>query len=950
MAVTRSANWLSQMRVDVPHLRSLESAINGDFDILAGRALAGDKPLVVRGFALSGVAAGGPASLLQLVTADGILFNRLANESGTFLWVPADRAPELLNPTTNGTIDGGWTVSATNYVGIEFVRNADPTTTDIVQFRDADTQLETPRQVPLARTLDYRIQISTLPFSAQPSIVPVATVQLNSTGFIVGVADARPLMFRLGSGGDLPSRSSFFSAWTRKESFGTINNTLFQGGDKSISNLKDWQDAIMTRMWETGGGEFWYSATADRNVTLITYGSPLPSGEYFAWNSGTSTLSWQGLRLLFDNSTAYNADIVDGSVVLNPGEAMYVDVDRTQFYAPAWVTSTSYIIGDLAVNGGDTYEATQAGTSAAGPSGVGSAITDGSVIWKYVGPGTAGGLVPSKGALATLGTGSPPGSRWIIAWRRAGQIFVRGWRYPVGTLFTPATTTAQGLSKISRDYAGVDHVGLSALNDPVVLSDRGGTINVPINTQRGLTLLGSNSLALYAATGSTLGTLDFQTCALVGDVPGILTGIGIIGRGQNRAGVLGYTGVNSVGLPTAFNGNTTIGVGGWDRDGVGAGVAGISGSNAQANIELLAALGWGIGVYGAGDDTAPGLSGRGGYGVFGRGGANGGSGVYGFGSTAAGPSLGTFESHSLRGLGGQFRGGFVGANGVVGFAGDTSNPGFMGSDTYTNVGIIGIGGGTLGTQYAGIGVLAIGANVEGSFGLIVRSGFDGVTAHNTNGARFDSSGTGTAIIAQGSSSGTGISVYGGIVGITATSTFGEAVVGVSAGDNNGVRGQANSILHTVAGVYAKNIASGPALICDGVGGAGYATYVATNPAKTDQLVANSQYGLNVCKAWGTVAISTGTPTFMDGANISSTFSFSGNYLKVSFAGTATMSNALYSVTVTPTATTVGSSTTRYGVCGVQPTYFLVYALDNSGTEINLSSGTAQFSFQVFARQ
>lgn len=515
MAVTRQANLLSQQRLDIPHLRALESSVASDFDVLAGRAWGGQGQLVVRGFTLGNIAVNTPAVSLQLATADGIAFNSQATEAGTMLWVPADRAVETLNPVSNSKIDGGWTPSATNYVGIDFVRATDATTTDLVQFLDAVTKLETPKQVPLARTLDYRIVIGTVPFSGQPNLVPIAKVTLNGSSQVTAVEDARPLMFRLGIGGDSPNKYGFFGGWTRKENFGTLDSTLFTGGDKGIGGLKAWQDAVMTRLWEVGGGEFWYSATADRNVHMVTAGVAMPNGDYWTWTLGTQTLQWQGIMLLFDNSTAYRADVNNGSISpLLPGECLYVDLDRTKFYVPAWLISTGYVVGDLVVNGGNAYECTVAGTSAGagGPTGTGGAIVDGTVTWKYVGPGQAGGLTMQKGALLTLGPGVTPGSRWILAWRRGSDVFSRDWRYPVGTLFVPATTLAQGVVKISRDYTGLDTPGVSALNDPIALSDRGGLITVPAVGNVGLRIkrfdAGADIIRWDTAAGVRLGYIS----------------------------------------------------------------------------------------------------------------------------------------------------------------------------------------------------------------------------------------------------------------------------------------------------------------------------------------------------------------------------------------------------------------------------------------------------------
>lgn len=54
----------------------------------------------------------------------------------------------------------------------------------------------------------------------------------------------------------------------------------------------------------------------------------------------------------------------------------------------AWAASTAYAVGAKVTNGGKAYQATVAGTSAAsgGPTGIASAITDGTVTWKYINP------------------------------------------------------------------------------------------------------------------------------------------------------------------------------------------------------------------------------------------------------------------------------------------------------------------------------------------------------------------------------------------------------------------------------------------------------------------------------------------------------------------------------------------------------------------------------------
>lgn len=68
----------------------------------------------------------------------------------------------------------------------------------------------------------------------------------------------------------------------------------------------------------------------------------------------------------------------DGSTVHAQG--------TVSFATTAWAASTSYIVGQKVSNGGQVYNCTTAGTSAAsgGPTGTGTSITDGNATWAYV--------------------------------------------------------------------------------------------------------------------------------------------------------------------------------------------------------------------------------------------------------------------------------------------------------------------------------------------------------------------------------------------------------------------------------------------------------------------------------------------------------------------------------------------------------------------------------------
>lgn len=368
MSVLRQSNWLGQGRVDVSHLRMIDSSVAADFDVVVGRGIAGGKALIARGFSLTNITAGTLASNVQLIAADGIVYNVNASESGSFLWIPSDRPVEQLS-SSNSKVTGSFTANTVNYVGIDFKRTANGLTTDLVQFIDPITEAENGRNVPLGRTLDYVIFITTVPFSASPNVTPIAKITTDINNAVVSVTDARPMMFRLGSGGDFPNSQNSYP-WP----FGRQENTVatsFTGGDKSILSNKDWFDALMTRVWELGGGENWYSPTADRNVQLIRRPSPavFSTGDNFEISSGN--LHWQGLRIAFDNSNTasvfYN-DIADSSTddanlnLMIDGCCWYVDIDRT------------------------------ANRSS----------------------GTA--LVMKRTQLQTLSAPTTPGSRWVVAW------------------------------------------------------------------------------------------------------------------------------------------------------------------------------------------------------------------------------------------------------------------------------------------------------------------------------------------------------------------------------------------------------------------------------------------------------------------------------------------------------------------------------------------------------
>lgn len=484
MAIIRQQNWLGQQRVDVPDLRSIESGVAADFDILSGKILSGRVPLVVRGFSIptTGVS-GSPADSLQLTVASGLLMHFGASEAGTLFSTNDSAAAEVLS-STNPKVSGAFTANSTNYIGLDFQRSSDSTTTDLKQFLDANTLEEVAKSVPTARTLNYRILISTQPFSVNTNICPIAKVVTNSSNAVTSVTDSRQLMFRLGNGGDNPNASSSFS-WvdsTRKENPityipPTSSVSPFTGGDKEILSLKQWMDAIMSRLWEIGSGSYWYSPTARDNVK-VAFGTPVipATGDNFEWNAGTNTLTWQSLSVMFENSVGYFNTIQNGSAVLSAnGQCLYVDLVR------------------------ETNGAT---------------------------------LVPAVALLTALGTPNIPGSRFIFAWRLNNEIQIRDRAYEVGRSFPVATTTTLGVVKLNQTAGAPSAPVVTSImsNGQVEVTASGGNSHAFKGTSNG------SGPAFLGIGGTTGAGGDFKGGSSSGDgAIGEATGSGksLLARGTS---------------------------------------------------------------------------------------------------------------------------------------------------------------------------------------------------------------------------------------------------------------------------------------------------------------------------------------------------------------------------------------------------------------------------------
>ena len=769
MAVNRSFNFLGQARIDTPHMRSLESAICADFDLLAGQVMAGSRPLIITGFDLVTTGAvGSVATTLQLNVAGGILFHPNGSEAGTFFSVAEGTAVEVLSGT-NPLIDGSFTPNQVNFIGLDLCRAADDTTSDLVEFLDANTLTETPLTVPLGRTLSYRIIIGITDFSSDSTIMPIAKVTTDAGNVITLIEDARYMMFRLGSGGTVPDdQYSYTWSQNRHEPTNNLAGAKFQGGDKAITSQKDFFDALMTRLWELGGGEYWYSPTSDRDMKLVL-GQPVlaVNSDNFCWlpAPGPQTIAWSGLVVAFANSTAYFNTITDNiaGVVLHQGYCIYVDVDRS---------------------------------------------TNGAVL-----------TVPAPVPLTTLGSPVVPGSRFVLAWRLGNYVWTRTEPYETGRQFKAATivggSSGLGVVRVSQTPStGAEYIVASSDGAPVALA-------LDANGQAKNTAKLNNSYS-FRGTGVGSGGGAYFTGGSTDGSGALLAGGGNLGFGALIYGAAN-TAAGSAGAYTitahAHTAGPAVGAVVWGGsntnggDGINAFARGdgtvvrhgvvAAGSNPHLNNNLNCTGGDGVRAYGGPSTDAFGavkseggyfiagtgaISAVGGGGLYAEGGVGSGNGGTGIGILGgAGPRLGGLgiylQAGTPSGLGGNGGEGIElyatdGNNDVLGGVANIKYPGFGG---FGGSGIYIVAGGAGAGDAAGLA--GDGAYAEGGHGA---SALTAVSASPGGVGFWGQGGLGGAIGAGSAAGdgGAGIFGHGGHFGHGGTpiSGFGGWFVG---GDHNG---------------------------------------------------------------------------------------------------------------------------------------------------------------------
>ncbi len=669
MAIHRSQNFLSQQRLEASNLKSMESAVSFDFDALVGLGLTRGEPLVLKGLVLNSTGAINQlATSLTIAMASSVVWNYAASEAGSVFTLSSSEPDQQLT-TTNANVIGSF-LNGTNFVGIDFFKTPDASTSDTAKFIDSDSNKEYGQVVPLARTLKYKIYISTQPFSATLNVVPIAKIVV-SNGIVTSITDARPMLFRLGTGGDAPSATASYAWGSRTENPVSITlNTSpspFNGEDKSINNLKDWVDSTMTSLWELRGGTSWYS-NVYRDHVKLTYGQPV-------MKNGDNMWFLNGEQVFAGDLDKTASSIVTLTYTNHPftvGSRFRIQIDAgdtANFAAGTYTVLTVPTANAITYDDGITATASSAGDAFINDTiafagmallfeNSGSAsiykdtIQSGSMVIedKYcvfvdLDRSVNATLTPQVRPLYSLSSPTLPGRRHIIAWRDGNYVYGKDKNYEAGRTFIAATTLALGLVKLNQTAESpTAPVVVSIMTDGrIQVTATGANTNAATftGTGTGVGVLGQAGASVGSAGVKGLAGAGITSYGVWGLGNGSLGGIGVIGEGGAGAASQGVAGrataVSGIGVAGTASGSADYGVAGSGPIGVygfgtSVGVKGEGSGSGDIGGEFIGGSnGNGIEATGVGSGSA---------GVFTAGATGGGVEVE---ASGAGTSAGFFE-------------------------------------------------------------------------------------------------------------------------------------------------------------------------------------------------------------------------------------------------------------------------------------------------------------------
>jgi hypothetical protein len=272
MAVLGRLLISSAERLDLPDLLSIDSYSAGDWKYFMETLVGEDTPYIIKGFEVISPAQAIGTQSCSIEIADSAMYYPGSGAGSFYYGLPVGNADA--QPLVPALIK-----NATNYVYLTMTTLN--TAEDTRAFWDPDanggTGDEFTEQVNTETAIQVQASVSTGAFPA--NTVPIAIIVVGPS-VITSIEDARPLMFRLGTGGIDPNPANRF-AWPALPSASyeqteppiTITSSSgvnpFQGGDKNITSLKEWMDAVMSQIADLGGTQYWYEDASTFNLVSI---------------------------------------------------------------------------------------------------------------------------------------------------------------------------------------------------------------------------------------------------------------------------------------------------------------------------------------------------------------------------------------------------------------------------------------------------------------------------------------------------------------------------------------------------------------------------------------------------------------------------------------------------------------------------------------------------------
>ena len=359
MAVLGRLLVSSAERLDLPDFLSIDSFAQGDFKYLMQSFVGSDKPYILKGF---DVISPGSAIGTQNISI------RVAN---SVVYYPGSLAGPFFHGLKEGNSQSAPLIpelrkNSTNYVYLTLTTS--DAAKDTRAFWDPDkeggTGGEFTQDVNTQTVLSVVVNVSASAFP--DGVTPVCKVVVGAN-FIESIEDARDMMFRLGTGGLNPNPLERYNwkkepsaSYDRSEPNTLMSNALdpnpFQGGDKNINTLKEWMDAVMTKLAELGGTTHWYEDTSVYSIISVfkdALATSIKSKGY--WNSSDSTaglLTWSEDVTIQSTSDLSDVILRSGNKALADNEVLYINRIRdaainTGSIAVEWFNGTNYTNGQL---------------------------------------------------------------------------------------------------------------------------------------------------------------------------------------------------------------------------------------------------------------------------------------------------------------------------------------------------------------------------------------------------------------------------------------------------------------------------------------------------------------------------------------------------------------------------------------------------------------------------